>query len=75
MSILISFLYLLLYIAIICVIAYTILWVVRDWFGVAIDPMVFKFCKIIVALIILIAIVVWMASALGHVSFPVLRFS
>jgi hypothetical protein len=75
MGLLISFLYLLLYIAIICAIAYTILWVVRDWFGVAIDPKVLMFCKIIVALIILIAIVVWLASALGHVSFPVLRFS
>lgn len=70
MGLLISFLYLLLYIAIVICIAYVILWVVRDWFGIAIDPMVMKFAKIIVGLICLIVIVVWLASALGHVSFP-----
>ena len=60
MGLLVSLLYLLLYIAIICFAAYIILWVVRDWFGVAIDGNVMKFAKIIVALIILIAIVVWL---------------
>lgn len=74
MGLLISFLYLLLYIAIVLCIAYAILWVVRDWFGVAIDPMVMKFAKIIVGLICLILIVIWIAGALGHASFPVLRW-
>ena len=69
MGLLISFLYLLLYIAIICCIAYALLWVVRDWFGVTIDGNVMKFLKIIVALVILIAIVVWLSGALGQVSF------
>jgi hypothetical protein len=65
MSILISFLYLLLYVAIILCIAYIILWVVRDWFGVAIDGNVLKFAKIVVALICLIALVVWISGAIG----------
>jgi hypothetical protein len=70
MSILISFLNLLLYIAIILFIAYVILWVVRDWFGITIDGNVLKFAKIIVGLICLIAIVIWLASVLGGASFP-----
>jgi hypothetical protein len=65
MSILISFLSLLLYIAIILFIAYVILWVIRDWFGVTLDGNVLKFGQIIVALICLIAIVVWIAGVLG----------
>jgi hypothetical protein len=65
MNILISFLYLLLYIAIILCVAYVILWVVRDWFNINIDPMVLKFAKIIVGLICLIAVVVWISGVLG----------
>jgi hypothetical protein len=65
MSVLISFLNLLLYIAIILLIAYVILWVVRDWFNVNIDANVLKFAKIIVGLICLIAVVVWLAGVLG----------
>jgi hypothetical protein len=74
MNLLISFLFLLLYIAVVLCIAYVILWVVRDWFNVSIDPMVMKFAKIIVGLICLIILVIWIAGALGHVSFPVPRF-
>jgi hypothetical protein len=66
MGILISGLELLLYIAIILFVAYVILWVIRDWFGWAIDPMVMKFGQIIVGLICLIAIVVWLSGALGY---------
>jgi len=69
MGLLISFLYLLLHLAIILVIAYGLLWVVRDWFGVVIDPMVYKFCTIIVALLCLIAIVIWIAGVLGHTAY------
>ena len=70
MAILISFLNLLFYIAIILFVAYVILWVVRDWFSIAIDGNVMKFAKIIVGLICLIAIVTWLASVLGGASFP-----
>jgi hypothetical protein len=74
MNLLVSFLFLLLYIAVILFIAYIILYVVRDWFQIGIDPMVLKFGKIIVGLICLIAIVIWVAGLLGHASFPVPRF-
>ena len=40
MSLLISALYMLLHIAIILLVAYILLWVIRDWMGIAIDPMV-----------------------------------
>jgi hypothetical protein len=69
MGLLISFLYLLLHIAIILVIAYLILWVVRDWFKATIDPMVLKFGQIIVALLCLIALVIWIAGALGYTGY------
>jgi hypothetical protein len=65
MNVLVSFLNLLLYIAIIIFIAFVILWVVRDWFSIAIDGNVLKFGKIIVALICLIAIVIWLTGVLG----------
>ena len=65
MGILISFLNLLLYLAIILFVAYVILWVIRDWFNIAIEANVLKFGKIIVGLICLIAIVVWLAGVLG----------
>ena len=65
MSILISFLNLMLYIAIIILIAYVILWVIQGFMGWAIDPNVLKFGKIVVALLCLIAIVVWLAAVLG----------
>jgi len=65
MGILISFLNLLLYIAIILLVAYIILWVIRDWFNVTIDANVMKFAKIVVALICLIAIVLWIAGVVG----------
>jgi len=71
MGILISFLNLLLYLAIILFVAYVILWVVRDWFGIAIEANVLKFAKIIVGLICLIAIVLWLTGVLGGgVSLP-----
>jgi hypothetical protein len=66
MGLLISFLYLLLHIAIILIIAYGLLWVLRDWLGMSIDPMVYKFGQAIVALLVLIAIVVWLAGVMGY---------
>ena len=65
MSILISFLNLMLYIAIICLVAYVILWVITGFFGWSIDANVLKFGKIVVALLCLIAIVVWLSGILG----------
>jgi hypothetical protein len=65
MAILISFLELMLYIAIICLIAYVILWVITGFFGWSIDANVLKFGKIIVALLCLIAVVVWLSSVMG----------
>ncbi len=64
MSILISFLNLLLYLAIVLFVAYAILWAIT-WFLGGIDANVLKFGKIIVGLICLIAIVVWLAGLLG----------
>ena len=65
MGILLSFLNLCLYIAIICFIAYVILWVVQSFFGWSVDANVIKFGKIIVALLCLIAVVAWLVSVLG----------
>jgi hypothetical protein len=65
MAILISLLELLLYIAIIILIAYVIVWVVQGFMGWTIDPNVMKFGKIVVGLLCLIAIVVWIAGVLG----------
>ena len=64
MSILVSFLYLLLHCAIIVLIAACIVWVLR-WVGIAIDPLVYKVGQAIVALLIIIAVVVWLSGALG----------
>jgi hypothetical protein len=75
MSILISFLYLLLYIAIIIFVAFCIVWLIRGFLGWPIDPMVYKWGQIIVGLLCIIAVVVWLSGVLGfggglpHVSF------
>jgi len=68
MSILISFLYLLLHIAVILLIAAVIVWGLR-WIGIAIDPMVYKIGQAIVGLLILIAVVVWLSSVLGYTTY------
>ena len=69
MNLVISFLFLLLNIAIICLIAYAILWVCRDWFSMTIDPQVLKFAQIVVGLIVLIAIVMWLSGVLGYTTY------
>ena len=69
MNLVISFLFLLLNIAIILLVAYAILWVVRDWFGVAIDPQVLKFAQIVVGLFCLIAVVMWLSGVLGYTTY------
>jgi hypothetical protein len=65
MGILISFLNLMLYIAIIIFVAYVILWVIQGFMGWTIDSNVMKFGRIIVGLLCLIAVVVWLAGVLG----------
>jgi hypothetical protein len=65
MGILISFLNLLLYLAIIIFVAYVIVWLIRGFMGWAIDPNVYKFGQIIVGLLCIIAIVVWLSGVLG----------
>ena len=65
MSVLISFLDLCLYIAIIIFVAYVIVWVITSFFGWSIDPNVYKFGQIIVGLLCIIAIVVWLTGVLG----------
>lgn len=64
MSLLISFLYLLLNIAIILLVAALIVWVLR-WLGIGIDPTVYKIGQVIVALLVIIAIVVWVSGVAG----------
>ena len=69
MNLLISFLYLLLHIAVILFIAYAILWIIRDWLGWAIDPMMLKFGQAIVALLCIIAVVIWIAGVTGSTTY------
>jgi hypothetical protein len=61
---LMSFLYLLLNIAIIVLVAALILWVLKI-VGIGIDPLVYKIGQVIVALLIIIAIVLWISGIGG----------
>lgn len=61
MSLLESFLYLLLHIAVILFIAACVVWILR-WVGIAIDPLVYKVGTVIVLLLILIAVVAWLSG-------------
>ena len=65
MPILISFLDLLLYLAIIILVAYAIRWVITGFLGWPIDPNVYKWAQIIVGLLCIIAIVVWLSGVIG----------
>ena len=65
MPILISFLYLCLHIAIIILVAVGIVWLLKLVFNITIDGEVYKWGKIVVALLVIIAIVVWLAGVLG----------
>lgn len=74
MGILISFLYLLLHITVIVLIAALILWVLK-WLGVGIDPLVYKCGQAVVVLLIVIAVVIWLAGLLGYsTGYPYLRW-
>jgi hypothetical protein len=63
MSIVVSLLFLLLYIAVVCLCAALIVWFLRGM-GIGIDPMVYKIGQAILALIVLILIVSWIAGVL-----------
>jgi hypothetical protein len=65
MNILISFLNLLLYLAIIIFVAYAIKWLITGFLGWSIDAMVYKWGQIIVGLLCIIAIVAWLVGVLG----------
>lgn len=65
MSLLIGFLYLCLHIAIIVLVAYCTVWLLK-WLGVAIDGNVYKVGQVIVVLLIVIAIVSWLTGAAGY---------
>jgi hypothetical protein len=65
MSILISFLNLLLYLAIIILVAFAIKWVITGFLGWPIDANVYKWAQIIVGLLCIIAIVAWLSGVLG----------
>jgi hypothetical protein len=65
MAILISFLDLLLYLAIIILVAYAIRWVITGFLGWPIEGNVMKWATIVVGLLCIIAIVVWLASVVG----------
>jgi hypothetical protein len=64
-AILLSFLYLLLYIAGICIVAYAIVWLIKGFLGWSIDANVYKWGQIFVGLLIIIAIVAWILSVVG----------
>lgn len=61
---LISFLSLLLHCAIIILIAYCIVWLLK-FVGIAIDGNVYKWGQIVVALLIIIAVVAWLFGVAG----------
>jgi len=65
MSLLISFLYLLLHIAVIIFVAFLIVWLLK-FAGISIDAEVYKWGKVIVGLLIVIAIAVWIAGLVGY---------
>jgi hypothetical protein len=64
-GVLLSFLYLLLYIAGVCIVAYLIVWLITGFLGWSIDANVYKWGQIFVGLLIVIAIVAWILSVVG----------
>lgn len=70
-GILISFLYLLLYIAGICLVAYAIVWLITGFLGWSIDANVYKWGQIFVGLLIVIAVVAWILSVIGAGGGPI----
>jgi hypothetical protein len=72
-ALLIGFLNVALYCAIIILVAFVILWVL-GWMGIVIDGNVLKWGKIVIGLLCLIVIVGWLLSVIGgggHYSGPI----
>jgi hypothetical protein len=65
MSLIISFLYLLLYLAIIILIAFGLRWILVAFMGWTLDANVEKWARVIVGLLCLIAIALWLSGVLG----------
>jgi lysylphosphatidylglycerol synthetase-like protein (DUF2156 family) len=63
MDIVVSLLYLLLYIAAVCLCAALIVWLMRQM-GIAVDPQTYRIAQIVLALIVLILVVSWVAGIL-----------
>lgn len=68
MGVLISFLNLLLYIAIVLFVAYALVWLFTWFTNRPVDANVYKAGQAIVALICLIAICVWLSGLMGYSS-------
>ncbi len=69
MGLLISFAYLLLYIAVIVLVAFALKWLFEWFTETTIEPNVYKWCKVVVGLLIIIAVLVWISGALGTFHF------
>ena len=65
MGLLISFLNLMLYIAVVIFVAFLIRWLITGFLGWSIDANIEKWGRIIVGLLCVIAIVVWLSGVLG----------
>jgi len=64
-ALLLGFLNVCLYCAIIILVAFVIVWVLSTVFGITLDANVMKWGKIVVALLCIIAIAAWLLSLLG----------
>ena len=65
MGLLISFVSLLLYIAVVILIAFAIVWLIQGFMGWTIDANVYKWGKVVVGLLCVLAILVWLSGVLG----------
>jgi hypothetical protein len=64
-AILLGFLNVCLYCAIIILVAFVIVWVLSTVFGITLDANVMKWGKIVIALLCIIVIVGWLLSLIG----------
>lgn len=64
-AVLLGFLNVCLYCAIIILVAFVIVWVLSSVFGITLGAEVMKWGKIVVALLCIIAIVAWLLSLIG----------
>lgn len=69
-SLVIGFLTAVLFCAVVILIAFIIVWVLQAVFGVTIEGNVFRWGKVVVALICVIVLLTWLFAALGGVAMP-----